>query len=727
MAARAVGLHLLAPVAVFALLAGTVIALRGPSEGLETSMWAVAFAIALPAGLFLAGRQVRALAPAQRTSGGWAVALATLPIAAAMVLRDQAGPGRGAGVHAAIAVAGLLALAIPFALARAERPRRLLCAAPAAGAPIAGVLALALLAWPFTPPAAVSPGRIAVTLALAAVALALVLATDRRRPPPAARRAFDVVALAALSLVVLSTLSVTAGGFTTVHHHDFFLGPANDVLHGRTMLVDVFSQYGVGDIYALALAFQVIPIGYGGLALIIAFATVGVYALMYLTLRAAIDSPLLVACGVAVAVMGNVFLQGVSYLFYPSIGPLRFGPPYVLIACAVLGARNPRWAPSARVAGLATLAVAAVWSVETFVYCATVYAALTLLEAYGRPGVGLRAGARVFLRRGGVGLAVATGAIAALSLATLLASGHAPNWSGYLDYLALYSGEGLGQVPIDWTTAGPVAACAILLSAAGVVWVARNRHPPDAVIVALTGFTAFAIASFPYYLGRSVPTNLLHLLPPIVASGTLWTALLLRRETSGARRAPALVAALLLVIGASIAVAGMPDARRRWSETAMSQAISYVRGDAKGTGLLSSLRHQWDQPVADPRSPDLAYAIDRLAPGHGPVLLLTEPDLTTEALLRAGRRNVLPIANATQDDLVASSDDRVRASVRRVRAGTLLITSAPTARSALSPIGGPSAFTPLQLIARDGLLRRFRWHTVERLTNGLRAVRLQAR
>ena len=35
-------------------------------------------------------------------------------------------------------------------------------------------------------------------------------------------------------------------------HHDFLLGPANEVLDGRAMLVGTASQYGVSSIYLLA-------------------------------------------------------------------------------------------------------------------------------------------------------------------------------------------------------------------------------------------------------------------------------------------------------------------------------------------------------------------------------------------------------------------------------------------------------------------------------------------
>src|SRR5256885_10937583 len=42
-------------------------------------------------------------------------------------------------------------------------------------------------------------------------------------------------------------------------HQNSFVGPINDVLHGRGMLVDTDSQYGIADIYALALVFKLVP------------------------------------------------------------------------------------------------------------------------------------------------------------------------------------------------------------------------------------------------------------------------------------------------------------------------------------------------------------------------------------------------------------------------------------------------------------------------------------
>jgi hypothetical protein len=88
---------------------------------------------------------------------------------------------------------------------------------------------------------------------------------------------------------------------------------------------------------------------------------------------------------------------------------------------------------------------------------------------------------------------------------------------------------------------------------------------------------------------------------------------------------------------------------------------------------------------------------------------------------------VLPIANPTQDDLVASSDARVRAAVRRVRPGTLMLVSDPQPPGAMNVLLGPSAFSGPQQLAYDELRRRFAWRRVSMTPNGLQVVRLAGR
>ncbi len=90
------------------------------------------------------------------------------------------------------------------------------------------------------------------------------------------------------------------------YDYDFFLGPVNAMSHGRPLLVDTFSQYGVGMFYALAAAFQAVPLTYGGLQFILCVAYVAEFALVYAVLRLACRSQVVAVLGLAVALVANL-------------------------------------------------------------------------------------------------------------------------------------------------------------------------------------------------------------------------------------------------------------------------------------------------------------------------------------------------------------------------------------------------------------------------------------
>ncbi len=74
------------------------------------------------------------------------------------------------------------------------------------------------------------------------------------------------VCLLAIPDLVIFGPDTPFGAFTNPviqFHHNFFLGPVNEVLHGGAVLVDTASQYGVGSLYFLAGWFELAPIGYG--------------------------------------------------------------------------------------------------------------------------------------------------------------------------------------------------------------------------------------------------------------------------------------------------------------------------------------------------------------------------------------------------------------------------------------------------------------------------------
>jgi len=676
---------------------------NGPSESDETLSWVLAFAVALPAGLLLAGLQARRLGSAAPAAAAGGVAAGAVLLAAALFLRRE---GTGDQFHhALIALAALGALVFPFLVAHLWRDSS---ARQIHAARAVACFAAAFAALLFVPGSALRPAALLPALALAGLAIAALRLARDRRPADWIRDLVDIGLAALIALIVIQLPEIAAHAPDLIENHTYFLGPANDLLHGRTMLVETWSQYGVGLIDALALAFTVIPIGFGSLTLLIAAATAVLYICVYATLRLAGVGQVLTLLTVAVAAAGNLFAPLDVYVSWPNDSPLRFGLPYLIVLLAVLGAGYPARARLMRIGVLAVLAVGATWSFEALVYCTGTYGALVLVEAMGaRSGVVGRV-----VRGALLGLAAIVAGLALYSLLTLLLAGSL-NWGPYLEYLRLYSLEGFSQLPVVFFSAGPLMAAAIFASAVILLWLVRERPAalPSSLRAALAGFTGLAIVTFTYYLGRSHPNNLLILLVPVVALGGLWTHVLLRAPGTRWR---SMAAATVVLAGAMVAVAAWPSIEQKWNDTALGLM-------APGQGSLSgSLDSLAENPVLDGRVPGGVELLANHLPPHAPALVLTDPELTTEVLVAAERPNLLPISNPNEDTLIPSSWDRVRATVARVPAGTLMLTS-PTAP------GQPTGFDDLQRAAMVALRRRFSFQVVEWVPGGLVLVRLVPR
>jgi hypothetical protein len=683
----------------------------GPSESAEMLSWVLAFGVAIPCGLVLADLQDRKLADAAPTATSWAIASGTALLAYGFLLRHS---GSGDRLHhVLLAVCAASALTVPFLAAREWRDPE----DRAIGASRSVIaVALAALALLCLPAAALRPGSLIPALALAGVALYALHSGSGKSLPPEARLTLDVILCSVLALLVIQLPDLKTYTPNLVHHQGFFLGPANDALHGRAMLAGAWSQYGVGLIDALALTFVVVPIGYGTLSLIIVTLTVAQYVCVYVTLRIAGVGQLLTTLILFVAAAGNLFAPIDAYPVFPSASPLRFGLPYAIVLAAVVGARLPGQARRMHFAMLAVLAIAATWSFETFVYCAVTYGAVVLVEALVADGAFLGR----LARQAALALAISAASLLLFSSLTLALEGSLA-WGPYLEYLRLYSSQGFGQLPVELYSAGPLMAAVIFTSATSLLWLARDRPwtVSAPMRAALAGLTGLAIATFTYYLGRSHPNNLLVLLVPTVALGGLWTQVLLREPLRPWRVA---VAGALLASGATIAIAAWPSIERKWSDTALDLALPSREG-----ALRLVVKRIAANPVFDSRAPAAAKLLDRLPAGE-PAAVLTEPALTTEILIRAKRRNLLPISDPTEDALIDSSVDRVRATGERLPPGTLLLVSpASVGAGEFAPTGLARKFNALQVLALSILRRRFEFHPVERTPDGIELVRLVTR
>ena len=90
--------------------------------------------------------------------------------------------------------------------------------------------------------------------------------------------------------------------------------------HGHPLLVDTFSQYGVGLFYALAGVFHAVPLTYQGLQFVLCVAYVVEFVLVYAVLRLACTSQVVAVLGLGMALAVNLAGPVAPYIGYPSTG-----------------------------------------------------------------------------------------------------------------------------------------------------------------------------------------------------------------------------------------------------------------------------------------------------------------------------------------------------------------------------------------------------------------------
>jgi hypothetical protein len=749
--------------ACFAALMAVVMAAVQPEEirGLgtsqkqdaETALYVIGFAVILPLALIAVPRLADAVAGGPNAAALSPVAaLLASGLAAAALLVRLSGVIQGGGGKAALLAAVLLwSLAAAALLWRCASARPWRLAAPLAGAaPLlwaaAGALAFGALLT-VTDLDSVSP----LALALGAVAVpAAVLVGERLgrfRLRGRLGAVADVAIVLLLALAVPDLVIITPEDPASTpldrfehgviqFHHDFLLGPANQVLGGQAMLVDTASQYGVGSIYLLAGWFNVVPIGYGTSGLLDGVLTALYFAAGYCVLRLAGASRLLAAAALVVGLIALVLNRHYPVGALPQEGPLRFGLPLALILATVAAERLPRRSALLHACGLGVLAIASIWALEAFALTAATFVALACFRAWLLPP-GVRS--RWLVRQAALAVAACLGAHLLFTAATLLGSGELPDWGQYLAFLDAFLLGELGNLTYDFARWSPALAvgAGYLASAAALVLLARRR--PDVAggervaLMAIAGTTAYGISLFNYFVDRSAAHVLPYVCLPLLLSAALWLALLVRLRPSVPRAAVRGALALSLGVAVLLTSVAWNSIEPRFENSALAHLAP--GGGSPGDALDRLV----DFPALNPNAVAGERLLERYLPGERRSVVLAQPNVATETLIRSERANRLPLADPWEDSFVA--DERtaaLRDAVAQLQPGDralldlgmLAELEALRERAGGDPLrpsapGSPSA--PVQRFALNEMDKRFTLRTVHRSGEGFVVVELERR
>jgi hypothetical protein len=643
---------------------------------------------------------------------------------------------RLAMLFAASAVWWVLAAAVlAVSLRRETTPRLIARIAPGLWPALAASVVVVILCFVDLGSIAVAPLAVGVVIA-AAVGYGVASRPFSFRPPPRRWRwAVDVAAVALIALAVPNLVVFRPEDPSAVletqiiqFHQNLWLGPANALVHGGTMLVNVLSQYGVGSIVFLGAVFEVIPIGNGTLALVEAAFSVGAFALAYLTLRLSGVGLGLTWATLTVAVVILVF-----NLVYPlgallQHGALRFGLPMVILAAAAGEGRTARRDSILRGVEAAAFGVASLWSFEALVYSVGALGGIILFRAATAPS------RRRWVAASGVLDAIAACVVVQVvfALATLAAAGQLPDWGGYITTVREFLTGPVGDLTYDfspWSAGLPLGA---LYAASALALILVVRREPGFVakerptLLVLSAATGYGLALFTYFINRSANHILPYISLPAVMIVALWLAIMLRDERFSPRARGVAVASTVGVAALLVAVA--------WSNVGLrfsQSALAYV--PPGGKSLRGALHRLWHPPPLAYGAADATHLLETYLPDEHESVVLTAPDLGVEALVRTDRVNAIPLSDPWEDSLVADlHESEVNDAIADLKPGRRMLIDR-SSRAVLRGLGEgsssivPNGIAPLEVTALREISERFRLQPIARSPSGVEVVELRAR
>ncbi len=449
-------------------------------------------------------------------------------------------------------------------------------------------------------------------------------------------------------------------------HAVWYLGPAHEILKGAPMLVDVYGVYGVLSIYFIVglLAIWPFPLSYFTVSWIMLTLVIAQYAAFFALLRyLGLRTPH-AALALGLVFLANfIGLEGALSAF-PSLGPMRFGLPYFLLILVVLRGRRPDWTRVLRIGEGAVVAVASLWSLEALVFSLPAYLAIVVLEA-GFAAREAVPGSRKWLSTASLRIVGTMLAIALthLSFAVYVygTSGSWPDWQNYFAMVQVYTPSGFGLLLEPIPALGPWVAFMFFYAGSAlacVIIAPRTEGLAKQTALALVlATTVMGVAQFAVYVGMSMHYRLHSVAMPAVFVAAYWADRLIRSETAGqaSRRVATFAAYAVAALMPFYFIAQLYV----WNQHDAPDSLG-PRGLAASVNGCDSFPECFTSPKADsPLTVSAEILIDRHVGPDDRLAVILEDSSTSEVLIRAGRRNAIPLNAPSQDAMGIINGTRV--------------------------------------------------------------------
>lgn len=315
------------------------------------------------------------------------------------------------------------------------------------------------------------------------------------------------------------------------HHIDLLFGAINQVSHGRTILVDTSSQYGIAYPYFFGLALA--PFGVTAASICAAFATLDVISLgfIYLVLRRTardrrVDGPIteLLFVGL-IGVMASFCLAAVfdlTWIYYQYF-PLRvvWGCFFFWYGGYVAREERPRRYSRLVMLGYALAGLSVLWNADTGLVILIAWTATMSFDSLRRRSSGWGGLMRAVGAQAALMVLAIVVPIALYALFAWVRAGAAIALGDYLRFQRAFYGAGFFMLPMNpWELWQPMLLIPfVAILAVMRRWLSRSAdaQSTERLFIALYG-----IGIFSYYQGRSHVHVLLVVAYPAVMLGALY-------------------------------------------------------------------------------------------------------------------------------------------------------------------------------------------------------------
>jgi len=505
-------------------------------------------------------------------------------------------------------------------------------------------------------------------------------------------------------------------------HFNAYLAPINDIINGKSLLVDTTSQYGVMSNYIMAIIFglKIFPLNFVGFSLFVSLLTSLSLISAYILYRFVSKSLVLSALAISLSIVLILDVSHWDIVTFPSTGILRFGPLYPL--ALVIMARYCWYQESkyAKIAELIVFGITVYWSIFAAAYVIGGYMMLTVLETLDDNVTVGQFVRKLFVNIGTVAIVIVSGFLI-VNLFTFMNSGNLPNWSLYIDYVVYFSSNILTYIrPItNWhpefllLTVGYLALVTVIFERLFIRKMDKSRVNVFAYIlvsgilqvyyyISLSISFHFALIFIPAGLGLLFIANFLYdeqklEIFKFISMGLLATALftaLIPRLIPNKNYEPITPGTVLVD---SIFNQGrdnlLETVKERWS---VETDVFY--GGVAPHEVDLDLYVVEDENVFQPVYKDW-YLHDALnlirtySPSTERLGLFIQPESTTQTLVTLGRSHVYPIANISAEIYSATSIESIMNYDPEFKIGDMIYTQKNIADLVFDSVQDDTRFT----------------------------------